>query len=136
VGTRVHAALRSSGLALLLVVALLLAGCSSGTGGTSSEGSCADVILFEGARYNGGRGDDATKPALIGAVMHAARAPCADGNPAIRSVDVFAIDGVPVTDAVGATNPTRVMVSERLWSVARASLPRPLQPYIHADRQP
>jgi len=117
-------------------LALLLGGCSSGTGGTSSEGSCADVIVFEGARFNGGRGDDATTPALIGAVMHAATAPCSDGNPAIRTVDVRAIDGVQVTDAVAATNPTRVMVSERLWSVSRASLPRPLQPYIHADRQP
>jgi len=43
---------------------------------------------------------------------------------------------VLVTDAVATTNPTRVLLSERLWPASRASLPRPLQPYIQADRQP
>lgn len=127
-----HAAFRSSGLTLLLIVALLLAGC----GGTSSAGSCADVIVIDGAPYVGGRGDETTTPALVGAVMHAATAPCADGNPATSTVDVRAIDGVLVTDAVATTNPTRVLLSERLWPASRASLPRPLQPYIQADRQP
>lgn len=127
-----HAALRSSGLTLLLIVAVLLAGC----GGTSPAGSCADVIVFDGARYVGSRGDETTTPALVGAVMHAATAPCADGNPATSTADVRAIDGVLVTDAVAATNSTRVLLSERLWPASRASLPRPLQPYIQADRQP
>lgn len=132
-----HVALRSSGLTLLLIVALLLAGCGRiGNGGTSSAGSCADVIVFDGARYVGGRGVETTTPALVGGVMHAATAPCADGNPATSTVDVRAIDGVLVTDAVATTNPTRVLLSERLWPASRASLPRPLQPYIQADRQP
>ena len=133
-GRRHHgrAALRSSGLMLLLIVALLLAGC----GGTSSAGSCADVIVFDGAQYVGGRGDETTTPALVGAVMHAATAPCADGNPATITVDVQAIDGVLVADAIATTNPARVLLSERLWPASRASLPRPLQPYIQADRQP
>ena len=119
----VQTSLRASGLTLFLVVALLVAGCSGASFGTSSEGSCADVLVFEGARYIGGRGVETTTPALVGAIMHAATAPCADGSPAIRTVDLRAIDGVLVTDALAAMNPTRIILSERLWSASRASLP-------------
>jgi len=129
-------ALRSSRLVVPLAVALLLAACGGTTRGTSSGGSCADVIVFEGAWYIGGRGVNEHLPALVGAVRHATTAPCPDGNPPIRTVDVRAINGVRVEDAVVALDPPRVVVSKRLWSEPRASLPKPLQPYIHADGNP
>jgi len=100
----------------------------------SAAASCADVLVVDGVRYIGGRGAEAATPRLVGAVIHASTAQCPDGNPAVVTVDVRAIEGVARTDAVATTTHTRVLLNERLWSEPWSSLPPAVQAYVRADQ--
>ncbi len=132
---------RRYGAAVAAVAAAsAIVGCAAGgdaTGGGSSAGSCADVVVLDGIRYIGGRGGDGMPlPAPTGPGLRASTAPCADGDPAVRWVQVRAIRRVALSDAVVATDPARILLSERLWSEPRAALPPAVRALVHADATP
>jgi hypothetical protein len=124
--------LRQLSSAMLLVAVTALAGCaSSGSGATveSQGGSCAVVIEMGGTSYIGGRHSQVALP-LTTMTFPARRAKCAETGEGPRGTLIATkIRGIAVGDAVAADG-YQLLLAERLWRVAWADLPKPLQPYV------
>jgi hypothetical protein len=119
--------------AMLLVAVTALAGCASSRSGAtveSSGGSCGVVIELGGTSFVAGRQSRVALP-LTTETFRARTAICDEGGDAgpQRRLLATKIRGIAVGDALAADG-DQLMLAERLWRVAWADLPKPLQPYV------
>jgi hypothetical protein len=127
-------------LAAIVVLAAAVSGCTSSspdvTPQTADARSCAVVIEVAGMRYIGGRQSQSVLPPSEQPPLAARSLECDDsgaGQTTWTPIVATKIRGVPVDDTVAAQG-HRLMLSERLWTVAWKDLPTRIQPYVARDR--